>query len=187
MPIVSPPAGPPTAPARSAPRARLALALVLPAWALGACGYGMERPGLPNQRQSIGVGPIRNLTYEGERDVRPARELWRRLFQDAAIRVSDLDRSELVLTVEIQQLTLSRARNLDSTDVLSLSLSLAGSITLRDAITGQFIYDEQSVSATTRYDLPEAATETPAVRDDAIDDVIAAFADSVMQQLLATF
>lgn len=168
--------------------AAAALGLVLAAaWLAAGCGYQMESPSLPNHRQSIGIDPIRNRTYEAELDVRLQAELRRRLFRDAGIRVAQPERSDLVLTVEVQQLDLVRTRDVDSTNVRKLRLNMSGVMTLRDTVTGQVIYDKVPVGAGTRYDLPESAVETPAVRDDALGDVIGAFADKVMQRLLLSF
>ena len=167
------------------PRATFAWLLAIVS--LAACGYGMESPSLPNQRQSIGIDPIRNNTYEAELDVRLQEELRRRLFRDAGIRVAQPERSDLVLTVELKQLSLTRIRDVDSTNVRKLTLNMAGAMTLRDTVTGQVLYDKVPVNATTRYDLPESAVETPAVRDDALGDVIGVFADNVVRRLLLSF
>jgi hypothetical protein len=170
---------------RAAPRAMLAC--LFAAVALAGCGYRMESPSLPNQRQSIGIDPIRNNTYEAELDVRLQEELRRRLFRDAGIRVAQPERSDLVLTVELKQLELTRIRDVDSTNVRKLTLNMTGAMTLRDTVSGQVLYDNVPVRATTRYDLPQSAVETPAVRDDALGDVIGAFADTVVKRLLLSF
>lgn len=155
--------------------------------ALAACGYQMESPRLPNQRQSIGIEPIRNRTFEAELEIRMQHELRQRFFRDAGIRTGDPDRSELVLSVTLDDLTITRARELDSTDVRRLAIRLSGSMTVRDVGTGELVIDRSPVAVSTRYDLPEAAVETPAVRDDALSDAVAAFADKVLERLLLSF
>lgn len=157
------------------------------AWAGAGCGYQMESPRLPNDRHSIGVEPVYNRTYEAELDVRMQEELRRRLYRDPAIRVTPPERSELVLNVELQDLTLSRSRSLDSTDIRAITLSLRGVMSLRDAASGELIYDRQPVAVSSRYDLPDSALETPAVRDDALSTVLTDFADQIVRQLLLTF
>jgi hypothetical protein len=144
----------------------------------------MESPRLPNDRQTIAVAPVRNRTYEAELDVRLQQELRRRFFRDAAIRVGTPERSDLVLTVELERLLLTRARDLATFEVLALTYQLTGVITLRDAVSGDLILDRQPVGVTAVYSLTEATLETPAVRDEALHDVISAFADAVMSRLL---
>jgi hypothetical protein len=173
-------------PRRPIRRAAIALVAAL-TLGLGACGYRMESPQLPNNRHSIGVAAIRNFTYEAELDVRLQEALRQRLFRDPAIRVTPPDRSELVLTMEIKGLNIARARDLDSTDVRRLNLNVSGVMSVRDVNTGALIHDRTPVAADLRYDLPESALETPALRDDAIDSLLAVFADKVVDNLLLTF
>jgi len=166
---------------------RPALAALLCALWLGGCGYAMESPRLPNDRHSIGVAPIRNLTYEAELDVRLQEALRRRLYRDPAIRAAEPERSELVLDIELNQLSLVRVLDLNSTNVRLLTLGLGGIMTLRDTGTGALIFDRLPVLVSSRYELPESALETPALRDDALATVLSEFADQVVKQLLLTF
>jgi hypothetical protein len=147
----------------------------------------MEAPRLPNGRHTVGIDPIVNRTYEGELDVRLQQELRRRLFRDAGIRVWPIEQSDLVLTLELSTLAYNRARDINRSDVSSVSLSLAGVMTVRDAGTGQLLFNRAPVGASAALELPQAAVETPAVRDDAIDEVVGAFADAVIERLLLNF
>jgi hypothetical protein len=171
------------------PRPALALLLVTGVIGplLGACGYRMETPRLPNARHTIGVAPIVNRTFEAELDIRLQHELRERFFREAAIGVRDPERSDLVLTLRLDQLSYARARDITRGDVSSVSMSLSGVMTLRDAITGELILDRAPVSAGQSLELLQATVETPAVRDDALREVIRAFADAVVARLLTVY
>jgi hypothetical protein len=151
------------------------------------CGYGMDAPHLPNNHRTLALDPVRNRTFEGELDVRLQQALRRLLYRTAGVEMVSPDESGLLLTLEIQQLDLERARSLDSTDVKRLNYHIAGVITLKEQGTGRLLIDKAPVAVNTRYDLPEAAVETPAVRDDAVNAVVAQFAEAVVARLLVNF
>jgi hypothetical protein len=159
----------------------LALALLL------GCGYGMDAPRLPNNHRTLALDPVRNRTYEGELDVRLRQALRRILYRTAGVEMVSPEDSGLLLILEIQQLDLVRARSLDSTDVKRLNYHIAGTMTLKEQGTGRLLLDKLPVALNTRYDLPEAAVETPAVRDDAVNDVVSQFAEAIVARLLVNF
>ena len=147
----------------------------------------MDAPRLPNNHRTLALAPVRNLTFEGELDVRLQRSLRRILYRAAGVEMVGPDESGLLLTLEIHKLDLVRARSIDSSQVLLLNYQIAGTITLKEQASGKLLIDKQPLALNTRYDLPRADIETPAVRDDALNGVMDKFAEAIVAQLLVNF
>ncbi|MBI3993347.1 MAG: hypothetical protein HY342_08735 [Candidatus Lambdaproteobacteria bacterium] len=162
--------------------AALALALLL-----AACGYGPDRAGLPGDARTLGIAVIRNDTFAGELDVRLQRELRQRFLRNPRIRIADAADSDLVLSVNLTGLTITRTRLISSATVTALTYSLTGDATLLDQRDRRALFERERVSATSTLNFNTATLETPAVRDEAIDDVLGSLAASIEARILTTF
>jgi hypothetical protein len=147
----------------------------------------MDAARLPGNHRTLAVEPIRNKTFEAELDVRLQEALRRRLYRTAGVELADPGNSGLVLTLEIQAFDRSRARSTNNTSVTQLNHYVAGTMTLREPGTGRVLLDRLPIVLSTSYALPVADVETPAVRDDALNDVVAQFAQAVVDRLLVNF
>ena len=164
------------------------MGLALAAW-LSACGYSMDSPGLPAQHRTLAVNTIRNATFTAELDVRLQRELRRLLFRDAGIHVVPQSGTDLVLQIEVSEIRVSRRRSVDDTSVGQLTYNLNGLVSLREISSGRFLISRRAIAANSRLDFDEEAEtlETPAVRDEGLNDAIELFAARVVDALLVDF
>lgn len=164
--------------------------LGLLALALGAgCGYRQDVPRLPGGARTIALQAIANHTTTGELDVRLRAQLEHRLAQQAHLRVTAPAQATLLLSVRLDTLTVSRVLDPAIASQRSLTHTLTGHVTLLDRHSGRkFLADEAvSVSVQRLHDPGVVETETPAIRDEALDDTLAAFAAQVERRLFRTF
>lgn len=162
-------------------------ALVLLAALAAGCGYHMERRRLPDGARHLALEVVRNRTFTGELDVRLRAELRRLLFRDAGIRLTSRAESEQVLEITLTDIAVSRARSLDATDVSQLGYTLSGEMTLLETRSGRPLIDGQRVVGRSSLDFRRARIESPAVRDEGINDALADFARNVRDRLLLNF
>ena len=154
---------------------------------LAACGYGPDRAGLPGNARTLGIAAIRNETFAGELDVRLQRELRRRFLRNPRIRVADAAASDLVLQVNLTELAVTRSRLISSATVTALTYSLTGNATLLDRRDSHKVFERLPVSSSATLNFDNATLETPAVSDQAVDDVVSAFAAMIEARILTTF
>ena len=151
------------------------------------CGYTMDAPGLPEGHRTLAVDTVRNETFTAEVDVRLQRELRRQLFRDAAIRVVSPTQTDLLLQITVKSASASRSRGVNDTSVSKLAYNLSGSMTLLEQSSGRLLVDRKPVSGTSRLNFAERTVETPAVREEGLNDAITALAGSIVQELLVDF
>jgi hypothetical protein len=178
---LAPPAG------RPAMFALLVLAgLMLPA-ALSGCGYAQEVPALPAGARSIAIGEVANLTTVGELDVRLRALLHRQLLRRTHVLLRPRETSDLVVSVTLAELTLTRLLDPTLTADRSFRFALRGSVTLIDRRSGKPLIAGRSLSAAVRRLYPPEVLETPAIRDEGLNDVLAAFAEAVEREVFLVF
>jgi len=166
---------------------RYALAGLLLALGVAACGYRWESPRLPGNAGTIAIAEIRNRTLTGEVDVRLAHQLRALLLKHPGIQLTTPDHSDLVLDIELTVLRIVRTRDLATTSLTGVSYQLAGQVSVYDRRSRQYyIYHEvlQGIS-TLNFDSP--TVETPAIRDEGLDDAIQDFALKVEDTLFLSF
>ena len=163
----------------------IAIALYTPL--LLSCGYSMDAPGLPAKHRTLAVDTIQNKTFTAELDVRLQREVRRLLLRDAGIHVVPMSQTDLVLRVTLDELRISRARNITDTSVGTFAVSISGSVSLWEVSSRTYLINNRKVSARSRLSFSERTLETPAVRDEGINDALALFAERVVQTILVDF
>lgn len=163
------------------------LGIALAAAGLSACGYSMDAPGLPAQHRTLAVDTIRNATFTAELDVRLQREVRRLLFRDAGIHVVPKSRTDLVLQIVVSEISVSRRRSVTDTSVGQLTYRLNGSLSLWEVSSGRFLISGRPIAARSRLDFANPTLETPAVRDEGLNDAIELFAARVVDALLVDF
>jgi len=95
--------------------------------------------------------------------------------------------SDLLLFITLSELTLTRVLDPTFTSERSFSFGLSGSVTLVDQRSGEPLIAARALSAgVTRLYAPEVR-ETPAIRDEGLDDLLAAFAASVEREVFRVF
>ena len=148
----------------------------------------MDAPGLPAQHRTLAVDTIRNATFTAELDVRLQREVRRLLFRDAGIHVVPKSRTDLVLQIVVSEISVSRRRSVTDTSVGRLIYNLNGSVSLWEVSSGRFLISGRPIAASSRLDFAKPAPlETPAVRDEGLNDAIELFAARVVDALLVDF
>jgi len=163
------------------------LTAVLLAALLGACGYHQDVPHLPGGAHTLTLRRITNLTDTGELDVRLRTALQQRLAQQAHIRLQPPERSALALSIELSSFTLNRVLDPAITTERSFVYTLTGRVTLTDLRNGRtYIAGEALTASVTRLYAPDVQ-ETPAIRDEGLNDAVAAFAEQVQQRIQRTF
>ncbi len=161
-------------------------ALVLAA-ALGGCGYRQAVPRLPGDAGRLAIGPVRNHTFTGELDVRLREALRRRLLAHAFVRPVAGARSELVLEIDLDALDVQRRVDAIDPGRRVLTFTVRGRMRVRDRRGEDAVVHDQRVSAAEAVVVDATALETPAVRDEGIDDALDAFAAQVERRLLQHF
>lgn len=154
---------------------------------VAACGYRQEVPGLPGGATRLAIAPVQNATYESELDIRLRARLDKRLRSHAHLRLVDRPRAELVLEVGLQELTIMRTIETIAPRRKVLTFTLTGRVSLMDRRSDDYVLSDSPVTATEQVAVAEAALETPAIRYDGIDKVVAAFAEEVEAMLLRHF
>jgi hypothetical protein len=184
-------------PAATAARSRAALAAlgaltvlaVLSALALllSACGYHADVPALPGGAHTLALQQVANLTDTGELDVRLRAALERRLSQQAHLRLTAPEHSALGLSVELSALTIVRRRDPAITADRSIRYTLHGQLTLSDLRSRRALIDREPLSVEVLRTYDPTVPETAAIRDEGLDDVVAAFAEAVERRIFRTF
>lgn len=179
----------PTRFVRRWPRSGLPFALALAALAglLAGCGYGQDVPHLPAGAESIALRSVQNGTDTGELDVRLRAALLERLHKRAHVRLLPPERSTLALEVELTELTIYRVLDPAITSDRSFVYSLTGVMSLIDQRTGHRLVNNAVISARVSRLYAPDVRETPAIRDEGLNDVLASFADQVERRVFLTF
>lgn len=154
---------------------------------LGACGYGPDQARLPGDARSLAIGIIQNRTNAGELDVRLHSQLRRRLLRHPNIIVTSPDKSNLLLETRLNELRITRQRDVSSATVTSLSYTLLGDFSLRDQRNGNFWWHRQPVTAMASLNFNTPTLETPAVQDEALNDTLERFAEQLERHVLTAF
>jgi hypothetical protein len=166
--------------------APLLVLAALAAWPAG-CGYHQDVPALPGGAHTLALQRVANLTDTGELDVRLRALLQQRLAQQAHVRVLPPERSALGLSLALDAFAIDRALDPAITSDRSFQYSLNGRMTLIELSSGRKLIDNEAVSASVQRLYAPAVQETPAIRDEGINDVLAAFAEAVERRLFRTF
>ena len=167
---------------------RLAAAFALLALPLLAgCGYHQDVPALPGGAHELTVQRIANLTDMGELDVRLRAQLERRLAQMAHVRLVAPERSSLALSIALLRLTIDRSLDPAISTERTFLYSLSGTLTLTDLRTGRPVINSEAISVQVTRLYAPTVRETPAIRDEGLNDVLARFAEVVEQRLFRTF
>ncbi len=153
----------------------------------GGCSYRLESPHLPNEAGTLGLAAVRNRTFTGELDVRLQHRLRSLLLRHPGFQIGQPEHADLVLDVELSDLNVIRARDLASTNLTSVSYRLVGFISLYDRRSSQYYFNRQPVVSTSHQDFDTPVTETPAIRDEGLDDAVEGFARQVEGMLFYTF
>lgn len=160
------------------------------AWCLvlaAGCGYRQDSPTLPGGARSLGIDVIHNQTFRGGVDVMLQKALRRLLLRNPALRLTSPVRGDLLLVVQLQDLTITRARSLTDTSISSLSYGLSGRMALYDNRDNAREVLSEDVSASAVLTFTRPVIETPSVQDEGLEDVIAAFAREVEARLYRSF
>lgn len=169
---------------------RLARALAVLALVAGlapGCGYHQDVPHLPGRAHTVALERVNNLTDTAELDVRLRVLLQQRLSRQAYVHLEPAHRSELGLTVDLQDLSVTRAIDPARGTVPSVSYALSGLITLVDLRTGHTYIDQEPIKVAVNRVYSATQLETPAVQDDGVNAVLEAFAKQVQEQIGNTF
>jgi len=170
------------------PRAAvLALAVLLGALLPAGCGYEQARPGLPAGARSLAIGLVRNATYRGELDVLLHDALRQRLLRAPGVHLTTPARSDLLLVVELTELDVVRARNLDDTNLSSLTFRLKGRMALYDQRGEHRQLTAGPVTAASVLNFARPVIETPSVQDEGLEEVIGVFAAEVEARVFRFF
>jgi len=164
----------------------LAAALALPL-ALGGCGYGLDSPRLPQGAGTIAIAAIRNRTTTGELDIRLAQLLRYRLSRHSTFSLAPEDSADVVLQVTLNDLKINRSRDLTSTNVSAIAFTLTGPVSLLDRRRSAYYLFNVQVSGSGRLDFDTPTSETPAIRDQGLTEVLNDYANSVEALLLRNF
>lgn len=160
------------------------LALVL---AVSGCGYRADVEGLPEGASTLGIAPVRNLTYTGELDVGLNGALRDLLSRNPAFLLAAPEDSQLVLEVSLTRMEAGSTQALSGERPYTLTRVLQGTINLRRRRDDTMILAGEKVSARSDLVFPDAPVVTPAVEAQATKAVLAAFAEQVERRLYRHF
>ena len=155
--------------------------------AVAGCGYRQEVPRLPDNATSVGIGSVKNLTSTGQLDVLLKTALIRQLSRNPALFLTGGERSQLILDIELSRLDVSRARSVSNAEISSLAFGLQGKMNLIRRVDGKAIISNAGIGANTHLDFDLQVIETPALRDEGINDLVIAFARAVEARLTTHF
>jgi hypothetical protein len=167
-------------------RAALGLVGVLLALAAG-CGYRVDTPRLPGNAGTLAIGVIRNRTFQGELDVRLQHRLRSLLLKHPGFELGPPDHSDLILDIELTQFRVVRGRDLASTNLTNVSFQLVGLVSVYDRRQSRYYVNRQPVNSTSRLDFDSPTVETPAIRDEGLEDAVSSFAIQVENLVFLTF
>jgi len=183
------PSGAPTAPPGArAPLARVRLALncalrrallaaaVLALLGMSGCAYRMGSPRLPGDAGTLAIAVIRNRTFAGELDVRLQHRLRELLLKHPGVELGPIDHSDLILDIELIQFQPVRTRDIASTNFTSVSYLLSGLVSVYDRRRGVYYFRRSQIAASSKLDFDTPTIETPAIRDEGVEDALNAFA-----------
>lgn len=154
---------------------------------LSGCGYRLDTPRLPDNAGTLAIGTIRNRTFQGELDVRLQHRLRSLLAKHPGFELTTPDHSDLVLDIELTQFRAVRARDLVSTNLTSVSFQILGLVSVYDRRKGKFYIARQPVNSVSTLDFDSPTVETPAIRDEGLEDAIQTFASNVENLLFLAF
>lgn len=177
---------------------------VLGGWGMAGCGYHMESLHLPGHARSLGLGPVYNRTYQGELDYRLTNQLRTRFLQEAYTDLVSPETSDLVLEVELVDFQITRYRNLTSlagtqggsstgslaagSAPFTINFTVSGTLTLRDNRENIIRMDHIPVSGTSSLSFDAADTlETPAVKNQGVDQALADIAARIVRQVFTAY
>lgn len=176
-----------TRPHEALKAAATALLLALAGALSGGCGYGLDTPRLPGNAGTLAIGTVRNRTFQGELDVRLQHRLRSVLMKHPGFELGAPDRSDLVLDIELTQFRVVRARDLVTTNVSSVSYQIVGLVSVYDRRQRKFYVSRQPVNSVSRLDFDSPTSETPAIRDEGLEDAVQNFALQVENVLFLAF
>ncbi len=171
-------------------RARRALlpAALAALWLVAAgCGYRQDVPRLPAGALSLAIGPIENATFTGELDVRLRDALKRRLMRHAHITLRPPEASDLVLTVRLTGFDITRTLDPAVTANRTFGFRLEGRYTVQDRRRGEPLVSGRPLRVRVALVQDPGTLETPAIRDEGIDDAVDAFAERLLEEVLLVF
>lgn len=178
----------PAATGRRVPAWAAALAMLLALLLAGSgCGYRQDAPRLPVGAQSLALHDVQNRTQQAELDVRLRGELLGRLERHAHVRLLPEARSTLLLEVALDEFTITRTLDPAITSDRSFVYQLTGRMSLTDQRNGYRLIDNAGVSASVSRLYAPDVVETPAIRDEGINDVLERFAEQVEHRLFLVF
>jgi len=154
---------------------------------LAACGYRQDVPTLPGGANALHLQRVTNLTDTGELDVRLRAEMERRFSQQAHLRLTASERSALALGVVLYNFKIDRSLDPAINAERTFFYSLSGAMTLTDQRTGRKLIDGASIHVEVFRLYAPSVRETPAIRDEGLNDVLARFAEEVEKRLIRTF
>lgn len=163
------------------------LAVFAAALGLGACGYRLDSPRLPDNAGTLFIAPIRNRTTTGELDIRLAHLLRSRLLRHASFDLAAQEAADMTLDVQLTELRVTRVRDLTSTSVSSIVYTLKGEASLLDRRTRRYYFQRVAVMANSRLDFAAAVVETPAIQDEGLTGVLDKFAERLEALVLPGF
>ena len=152
-----------------------------------ACGYSQEVPALPAAARSIAVGQVANLTGTGELDVRLRGLLQKRLRRHAHVAIVPAARSDLLLSVQVAKFSITRVIDPAVSADRSFGFRLSGRMTLTDQRNGKDLIANKRIAASVGRLHSPTVRESPAIRDEGVNDVLDAFAAEVEKQVLQSF
>jgi hypothetical protein len=162
----------------------LGLAVLL---VVSGCGYSLETPRLPGNAGTLAIGTIRNRTFTGELDVRLQHRLRSLLLKHPGFELSVPERSDLILDIELTEFRAVRARDLATTSLTSVSYQLIGLVSVYDRRHSRYHIRRQPVNSVSRLDFDTPTVETPAIRDEGLEDALQSFSVQVENLLFLTF
>lgn len=171
-------------PLRQAPWLVAFLVLVL---ALPGCGYTLDSPRLPLNASRLSIATIKNSTTTGEMDIRLGQILRSRLLRQSSFDLVSVESSDLSLEIEMEDLKITRGRDLTTTTVSNIVYQLKANVSLLDRRTKAYYYYKAPVIANSRLDFDTPVIETPAIRDEGLTGVLEKFADRLEALVLLGF
>jgi len=150
------------------------------------CAYHLATPRLPGNAGTLHIAVIRNRTFTGELDVRLQHDLRELLLKHPGVELGPMDRSDLILDIELTQFRSVYGLNIASTNLSSVTYQLAGLVSVYDRRQSRYYVKKTPISAVSAIDFDTPTVETPAIRDEGIEDALKTFAVQVENLLFQT-